>query len=128
MIVTALKPGPCPTPRGDFINLLSVKNKQDYARQHGYDFYLATHQSSPDLRGAWNKVALVRELWAKTRDYDWIMWIDYDALIMDMSFALPLERYHGKDLVLWGQERELFEIGDAHMGRCIGGGASGVGQ
>ncbi|KAI3658524.1 hypothetical protein MP638_004835 [Amoeboaphelidium occidentale] len=123
LIVTAVAPKPCSAPGGDFLTMLSIKNKQDYARLHGYGFYLSTEQSDPLLKGAWNKVALVRDLLKNsTEKYEWIVWMDYDALIMDMKFKIPFTEYKsgGFDLVLWGQERELFELGDAHMGLNTG--------
>jgi hypothetical protein len=41
---------------GDFYTLLSVKNKQDYARKYGYQFLLSMKQTDVNLKGAWNKV------------------------------------------------------------------------
>lgn len=120
LLVTGVSPSPCKAPAGDHITSLSIKNKQDYARLHGYDFYVSNQQVDKNLTGAWNKVALVRDLLHDHREYEWIMWIDYDALIVDMKFQLPLERYVGFDFVLWGQKKELFELGDAHMGLNTG--------
>jgi hypothetical protein len=120
MIVTGISPRECKAESGDHITLLSVKNKQDYARLHGYEFYLSAHQSDPQLKGAWNKVALVRDLLQQNPDVEWVVWMDYDALIIDMEFQLPLNRYIGRDFVLWGQAEELFEVGDAHMGLNTG--------
>lgn len=98
---------------------MSVKNKQDYARLHGYDFYVSTAQTSPLLSGAWNKVALILEL-VETSQYEWIVWIDSDSLIMNVLFEIPWKKYEGYDLVMWGQEKELYEIGNAHMGLNTG--------
>jgi hypothetical protein len=69
------------------------------------------------LKGAWNKVALVRELLERMGQYEWIVWMDYDALVVDIAFGIPFEKYRGKDFVVWGQDGPLFEQGDAHMGR-----------
>ncbi|KAI3638494.1 hypothetical protein MIR68_002992 [Amoeboaphelidium protococcarum] len=120
LIVTGIAPKPCKLHEGDFLTMLSIKNKQDYARMHGYDFYMSTHLSDVNLVGAWNKVALIRDLLKSQSQYEWIMWIDYDSIIMDVNFVLSFDRYVGKDLVLWGQEKQLYEEGDSHMGLNTG--------
>lgn len=97
-----------------------------------------------DIRHAWLKVPAIQEHMGK--GYDWIVWSDMDALFLPeflTSFQqqsdeeeeeddqgkggeerirgqrFPFERYEGKDLVLWGQWREL-QNGDAHMGLNTG--------
>ena len=120
MLVTAISPKPCKTPKGSHLTLLSLKNKQDYAREHGHDFYYSAHLSDPQLTGAWNKVALIRDLMHRRSDIDWFVWMDYDALVMDLAYELPWDKYDGYDFVLWGQQKELFQNGDAHMGLNTG--------
>jgi hypothetical protein len=34
---------------------------------------------------------------------EWILWLDMDMVLENITFSLPLEQYAGKDLVLWGQ-------------------------
>lgn len=36
---------------------------------------------------------------------EWLLMIDQEALVDDISFSLPLRRYEGKDLVLFGDEK-----------------------
>lgn len=123
LIVSAVAPKPCQSANGDNILMLATKNKQDYARMHNYDFYLATHLTRSDIGGAWNKVALMAELLAKnaiSKQYEWLVWMDYDAIVYDIKFSIPWEKYEGRNFVLWGQTTELFEKGDAHMGLNTG--------
>jgi xyloglucan 6-xylosyltransferase len=118
LIVSAIQPTPCRSDKGDHFNLLATKNKQDYARLHGYDFYLSNSLSDQRLSGAWNKVALIRDLLHWT-DYEWLVWADYDALFMDVQFQIPFDKYEGRDFIVWGQHRQLFVNGDAHMGKYM---------
>lgn len=32
---------------------------------------------------------------------EWILWMDLDTIAVESDIAFPLERYAGKDLVLW---------------------------
>ena len=34
---------------------------------------------------------------------EWVLWLDMDMVLEDVTFALPLASYAGKDLVMWGQ-------------------------
>lgn len=38
--------------------------------------------------------------------HDWIVWIDSDVIINDMSFDIPFKRYTGKDLVIYDEEKK----------------------
>lgn len=120
LILSAIQSTPCAGVNGDHINLLSILNKQRYAQSNHYDFHLSTIKSRPSLNGPWNKVALIQDALNGTfGEYTWVVWMDVDTLIVDFNFILPLDRYEGKDLVMWGQEKELFDDGDAHMGTHI---------
>jgi hypothetical protein len=56
MIATAINIDPCESFMGNYINILSLKNKEDYARMHGYGFYYALDQQNSTLFGPWNKI------------------------------------------------------------------------
>mmetsp|Transcript_22187 Transcript_22187/g.36769 ORF Transcript_22187/g.36769 Transcript_22187/m.36769 type:complete len:290 (+) Transcript_22187:212-1081(+) len=115
LLVTAIPPNPCKTDYGDHYNLLSIKNKQDYANIHGYIVFVGSEQIDPSLDGAWNKAALMKRL-METTNYEWYVWVDIDALVVNQEFALPLNKYHGRDFILWGQEAQIFDKGDPHSG------------
>ena len=42
IVTTSIHPDPCKKPHGDYVNQLSVMNKLDYVKLHGYEFHLAT--------------------------------------------------------------------------------------
>lgn len=43
------------------------------------------------------------------------MWIDSDTMIINPAFQLPLNKFAGKDLVIWGNETALLS-GDGRSG------------
>ncbi len=43
IVTTSIHPDPCKKPHGDRVNQLSVLNKLDYVKLHGYEFHLVTH-------------------------------------------------------------------------------------
>ena len=34
---------------------------------------------------------------------EWILWLDMDMVLEDITFTFPLSTYAGKDLIMWGQ-------------------------
>ena len=108
LVVTATQPAPCTTLHGDHMVQLALKNKWQYASRHGYGTWASTELLSPwDLGGQWNKVALLSVLSEEgctaVRGARWLLWVDDDAIFVDMNFTMPLQRYEaaGIDLVLW---------------------------
>lgn len=95
-MVTALPERPCDRQGfGNYISTLSIKNKQDYADVHGYEFMWKAELINRHLPGPWNKISILRHL-LNTLDaqrFPWILWVDYDAIIPNMTFVLPFERY-----------------------------------
>lgn len=60
-------------------------NKRAYAEKHGYDYFLYNYRLDTGRAAYWDKVvALQRHL----SDYDWLFWLDSDALIMNDSIKL----------------------------------------
>ena len=115
LLVTAFSPGACRSEHGDHQQLQTLKNKLDYANIHGYQLHVGMDQASSLLKGPWNKVALMRKL-MEHRSVEWLFWMDADALITDMSFVFPIERYKDYNLVMWGQEHQTYVEGDPHQG------------
>ena len=120
LIVTATQPAPCTTAHGDHVIQLSLKNKLQYATLHGYAVWPSTELLSPwDLGGQWNKVALLSVLMEPRRadgggggayEGEWLLWMDDDAIVVDMRFTFPFAAYDaaGVDLVMWGDERMTY--------------------
>ena len=56
VMITALHDKPCRYPNGDYLNLVSILNKQDYARLHNYPIVVSTKLADPTLHNMWNKL------------------------------------------------------------------------
>jgi len=78
--------------------------KEMYAHAHGMRIVCSdTLVNSSTHGGAWNKIALIRQhlsaaLEAAVEGADgdrprWVLWMDWDVLITDMHFELPIEEY-----------------------------------
>ncbi|GBG77034.1 hypothetical protein CBR_g23360 [Chara braunii] len=115
LLVSASQPR-CSTPRGDNHIVKSLKNKADYARKHGFATWFSMEgfvdppYHPPYHHRLRNKVMLLRHLLrTHSKHYDWLFWIDSDAIITDMSFRVPWDDYvlHGYSVVLWGSPSGL---------------------
>ncbi len=49
VLVTAIPADPCQFPTADLINQLSVANKQDYARLHGFELHVSSDVIDPNV-------------------------------------------------------------------------------
>ena len=114
LIVTAEQPTECSTTAAQWLGARAMRNRLQYAQEHAYRLYWFTDLVDPDYAGIkesamWNKPALLARLLESelTAGVEWLLWIDSDAIFMDMSFELPLDEYLEKDyhLVLWGEPR-----------------------
>src|SRR4051812_42125690 len=60
-------------------------NKRDYCALHGYDLIIERQTLDPARPGVWSKIlALIKHL----ERYEWVLWTDIDALIMDLAARL----------------------------------------
>lgn len=69
----------------DAIGKYAHLNKQAYAKKHGYDVYTYTENLDKNRKPYWSKIIALRKHLA---DYDWLFWLDSDALIMNDSIKL----------------------------------------
>lgn len=69
------------------------------------------------MQGNMNKIVALQQALRDTPPdaAGWLWWLDVDTLIVDVAAPLPLQRWAGKDVVLWGQ-RELVEAGNIQGG------------
>jgi hypothetical protein len=81
-----------------------MKNKETYCQKHGYHFVNGNKYVDNSRPPAWSKLIAVKEV---LRNYDYLMYIDMDAIIMDMS--RPIEYFiaagSDKDVIMtedWG--------------------------
>lgn len=107
IIVTSVPETPCSSVTGHHIHLMSLRNKQDYANLHGYEFHWTR---TAHLAGPWNKVAVLLQLLQQhstSQDPPWLLWVDADTLFANMSRTVSFARYAGKDVVIPGDEQAL---------------------
>ncbi|GER41974.1 galactosyl transferase GMA12/MNN10 family protein [Striga asiatica] len=109
MLVTSSPPGPCDNAIGDHYLLKAVKNKIDYCRIHGIEIVYNTAHMDKEMAGDWAKLPLIRRLMLSHPEVEWIWWMDSDALITDMVFEIPSERYKDYNLVIHGYPNLLFD-------------------
>jgi hypothetical protein len=59
--------------------------------------------------GTWNKVGMLRKLLQETppQRAEWILFMQPDSFIDDISFTFPFESYRDKDLILIGNATQL---------------------
>ena len=68
-ILTGVPSSPCTNPYGDYFLGISLRNKQDYARLHGYELHLMAESVDATVRtGPWQKVALLHQVRACRRE------------------------------------------------------------
>jgi hypothetical protein len=84
---------------GPYEELLAISSVtfEAYAELHGYDMRLATDLLDPERPPAWSKIALARELLER---YDEVLWVDADAIFLDVSRDIAELVRPGKDLYL----------------------------
>jgi xyloglucan 6-xylosyltransferase len=116
LLITAIPPQPCKSDIGDFVHIQSIKNKLQYSQMKNLSFHFNTVQVDALLDGRWNKLALVHYILESNLNYDWIFWMDVDALIVDMEFDIPLQGYSNYDFVLYGDKDILFNKADFTQG------------
>ncbi|BDA50038.1 probable glycosyltransferase 3 [Coccomyxa sp. Obi] len=106
VVLTGIHPIPCTTPFGDFFMSLQLQNKQDWARLRSYEVHQMAELVDSHMRpGPWQKVGMIRKaLNSIPRERaEWILWLDMDMVLENITFTLPLDSYAGKDFILWGQ-------------------------
>lgn len=68
-----------------YICMASAANKRRYADLHGYDFIVSTQVADSSRPAAWSKILEVRK---HLPNYDWLLFIDVDTLIMNPAVRL----------------------------------------
>jgi hypothetical protein len=83
----------------------SLHTFRRFGERHGYDVIVGGEEAIEDRAPAWSKVVLLRRL---LESYDYVLWIDADAIILDDSVdpASLLEEGHYQALVKyrWNEE------------------------
>lgn len=50
---------------------------------------------------------------------EWILWLDMDMVLENITFTLPLDSYAGKDFILWGQPEWIMKGHNAKGARQL---------
>ncbi|KAK1383187.1 Galactomannan galactosyltransferase 1 [Heracleum sosnowskyi] len=109
LLVTGSQSSSCESPVGDYFLLRLFKNKVDYCRIHGYDIFYNTALLHPKMDKLWAKVAAIRAAMLAHPEMEWIWWVDADAVVTNMEFKLPLEKYKNHNIVVDGRPDQIFE-------------------
>jgi hypothetical protein len=109
LMLTGSQPSPCKNPIGDHLLLRFFKNKVDYCRIHGCDVFYNNVFLHPKMVSYWAKLPVVRAAMLAHPEAEWIWWVDSDALITDMDFKLPLDRYKDHNLVAHGWFHVIYD-------------------
>lgn len=80
-VVMAYTGNPTFIEMGDF----SSKVNGDYCRRHGYRFRVYRNYFDPTRHPSWSKIFFVRNT---LNDYEWVFWIDADAIITNPDIKL----------------------------------------
>jgi hypothetical protein len=75
----------------------SVENKRQYARRHGYTVIVANDMLDRSRPGAWSKLPAVKK---HLPYYDYIMYMDVDAVIMNFNRKIEELIVPGFDIVM----------------------------
>ncbi|XP_077233855.1 galactomannan galactosyltransferase 1-like [Tasmannia lanceolata] len=109
VLVSGSQAGPCRNPIGDHLLLRFFKNKVDYCRIHGYDFFYNNALFHPKMFTFWAKIPVIRAAMIAHPEAEWVWWVDSDAAFTDMEFKLPLEKYRDHNLIVHGWTNLIYE-------------------
>ncbi|GFZ18829.1 Galactosyl transferase GMA12/MNN10 family protein [Actinidia rufa] len=107
--VTGSQPPPCENSIGDHLLLRLFKNKVDYCRIHGYKIFYNNAFLHRKMTSVWAKLPPLRAAMVAHPEAEWIWWLDSDAVITDMEFKLPLEKYGNYNFVINGWKDMIYE-------------------
>jgi hypothetical protein len=80
------------------VGKVTATRMREYARRHGYRFVEHCSLLDPSRHPAWNKILAVSRL-LKQRRPKWVVWVDADAVIMDLDQRLEGLLVEGRDVV-----------------------------
>jgi hypothetical protein len=89
----------------------AFKNHQEYAKKHGYEFFLLEQPLSERMK-VWDRYPLISML--HKRGAEWVMYLDGDTLVMNTSVdADQFIKQHGsgKDLLISGDFQSHYQSG-----------------
>ena len=89
----------CSLATGDYRSLLSrsALSFERYAERWGWDLVLSTEDLADGRPAPWAKIPLLRSL---LDEYEWVLWLDADVVIVDLDADIGEEIQDDKDLYL----------------------------
>ena len=78
---------------------LSVHNKVDYTKRHGYELFVETKSLDGSRPHAWSKIKAVSK-YLETGRFDWVMWMDCDSFFMNVNLRLEHVLDSAYDLII----------------------------
>ncbi|XP_058186379.1 galactomannan galactosyltransferase 1-like [Rhododendron vialii] len=109
VVVTGSQPPPCENPVGDLLLLRLFKNKVDYCRIQGHDIFYNNAFLHREMKSVWAKLPPVKAAMVAHPEAEWVLWLDSDAVVTDMEFKLPFEKYGNHNFVVNGWEDMIYE-------------------
>jgi hypothetical protein len=101
----------CTRATGAYLDLLAltVPAMEAYARTWGWDLVVSAENDLQQGRpSSWGKLPLIRDL---AQEYDWVWWIDADAIVVDLEHDIDEHLTDDRDLLLVEHEFE-WDYGD----------------
>lgn len=89
----------CTLAAGPHLELLALSEPtlRAYAERHGYDLVVERGSLCPERPVAWSKIVLIRSLMER---YDLVVWVDVDAMVLDLSRDIADELRPEADIYL----------------------------
>lgn len=76
---------------------VSLDDKIKYAKKHKYNFIFFYEKIDPSRPAQWSKIKAIEYV---LKDYDWVWWIDIDALIMNKNIKIESIIDENFDIIL----------------------------
>ena len=76
---------------------LTQPSKEAYAAAHGHDFYCKTQDFAKDKAIGWAKIEIALE---KMSQYDWLFYVECDAMIMNQTIRLENIIDDSRDIII----------------------------
>ncbi|CAM6099399.1 unnamed protein product [Calypogeia fissa] len=112
MMVTGSSSEMCDPSIVSHLLLRSGKNKLDYCRMHDLELYYNIGEPDPDFSDWWVKLPVIRMLMLRHPEFEWIWWLDADAILTDMSLEAPFADLEHHNLILYRDDHLVYYLRD----------------
>ena len=94
--------GTCASPLDDFYHQKFLKNRIDFARLHELGIFYNIATFKKDLISFRAKLLVLKKVMLNHLDVEWLWWMDNNAIFMDMTFEMMMEKYGRSNLIVYG--------------------------